>query len=440
MGNDDRFLEVLKANGLQPEVWQIDQLLELSKKTSNHIKHFNKDIEGLAAAIGDVGFKNFIFINKKGDAISAGNGRILAASRAGKTELPVLRITDLSPAKTRKFALGDNKLRSDKWDEQVLVEDLFFIKNSNESIEYLDFGKYADQLKEDMAAAEEKIAQAIQEIDAGEPYRAPGGPVGGLNECAKGYHPGTGIDDEMQIAPVDPNNPEISLEEIKNGDSQQGDLVFPSEPEWGVPLLSMSYQAEKIITPVVKWGEISQKKKMNGIWHFYIADYKFETLYYNDPNAPLLSHAYACVEPNYSIRSQTPRAWAMGQTFKKRWLARYWQSKGMRIFVDLNVRLDMADINMLGVPREWKAFAVRGYNNVVEHIDESFKFAASWAKTNEILFLVIGGGKDVQAICAEKQWTWIPERMQVVHNAKFAGMDGLDAKVSPDQYLDIGRR
>lgn len=433
----------LERLGMRAEMWPVDKLLEISKGTKNPKKHFNDDIAALTAAIKDVGFKGFAYINKDGTQIPAGNGRILAASRAGLKEIPVIRILDLDKARLKKFSLGDNKLRSEKYDENILLEILGEIKASGELFDYLGYDKYNKMLEPDMAAAAEAAANfeiPVGDIASSELYRAPGGPVGSVAQDWGGDRPGTGGDDALQEPPADPERPEFTEEEIKkikNSDSQQGDIVFPSEPEYGIPILSMKYQATEVVKPVVKWGEISRKAKMQGIWHFYVEDHKFETLYYNDPNAPLLSGAVACVEPNFSIRSQTPKAWALGQTFKKRWLARYWQSKGMRIFVDLNMGLDWAEVNMLGVPRGWTAYATRGYNEVVEHMVESYKFAQDWAETDDIIFLVIGGGKEVQKTAADYQWFWIPERMQVVSNPKFAGMDGLPPKVAPEEYADL---
>ena len=441
--------------GMRLEFWDVASLLALSKKTKNPKKHFNEDISKLSTAIEDVGFKNVIFIDKDATHIPAGNGRILAAARSGKYEkLPVFRILDLNKAKLKKFALGDNALRSEKYDEKILLEALKEVSEAGEPFDYLGYDKFKPLLAEDMAAEmPEPIFVEIPgqvDDDGLQPYRAPPGEVGGKEVAVGGilasemagpelYQPGNGQDDHLNDAPmVDlKGNP---VEPVKNSDSERGGIAFPSEPEWGVPVLNLNYQAGKIIKPVVKWGEISRKTKMNGIWHFYVEDHKFETLYYNDPNAPLYSNPYACVECNYSIRNQTPRAWAMGQTFKKRWLARYWQSRGVRIFVDMNIGLEFSDINMLGVPKGWKAYAARGYNEVVEHLEETWKFAKQWAGTNDILFLVIGGGKDVQRIAAELQWTWIPERMQVVSDPKLVGADGLAPKVDPSQYSDIGGR
>ena len=397
MGNDDRFLEVLKANGLQPEVWQIDQLLELSKKTSNHIKHFNKDIEGLAAAIGDVGFKNFIFINKKGDAISAGNGRILAASRAGKTELPVLRIVDLSEAKTRKFALGDNKLRSDKWDEQVLVEDLFFIKNQNESIEYLDFGKYADQLKDDMAAEEEKIAQAIQEIDAeqGEPYRAPGGPVGGMA-------------------------PDPSVIESVEADKVNLNSVYPSDNEYEIPELLLARQPIGLDTPVNRWGTSARTKRIDGgLIHFYTDDYKFSGIL-NDPLTVLKTGCSSIVEPNFSTNDDMRRAIVLYYIYLKRYLARTWQEYGLNVWVDLAIAPRHRELALIGVPPGWRCYATYTYTKDydIEWLHKDFEQAVkhSGLAENEVLFYVYGGNADVEKLCKERKWLWTAAHQQAYHH------------------------
>jgi hypothetical protein len=120
------------------------------------------------------------------------------------------------------------------------------------------------------------------------------------------------------------------------------------------------------------------------------------------------------VEPNYSIYKDFPPAVAIYRTYQKRWLARYWQSQGVRVFVDLNVNPDYYDINFLGVPDGWRAFATRGYGDRLHYTELELQKAKEKAAGESVLFLVYGGGKKVKAGCeahAVDGVVWVSEDM-----------------------------
>lgn len=418
-------LAMWAKHGMKPDYISSEELLEIVANTQNYHKHRHKDLAALEASIAKTGFKSapMLWMNPKtGKAeVIYGEGRIIAGTKK-EPGLPVLWATDLDAVKAKFLRIADNRVKdlSTNYDDQILIDDLKELKLANFELSELKLDKYDKFLVEDWAADDPLFADL-----------APGYAEAVNGPTARKVNDDPGPVKPLPLGSQDPElHPSLpTIEPFKNGDSQKGDLMFPCEPEMGVPVLSLKYQAEKVPKPVVKWGEVSRKSKamQGGVIHFYVEDSKFEQLYYNDPNAPLYSGAYACVLPNFSIRTQTPRSWLLGQTFKKYWLGRYWQSKGMRIFVDLNVRLDRWDDNMLGCPRTWRAYALRGYNEALEHIEECYKMACKWAESDDIIFLVIGGGRDVQEKAAELQWTWIPERMDVI---KFPNLeDGLQPKV-----------
>jgi hypothetical protein len=418
-------LDMWAEFGMRPDTMSTEELLQILDSTKNPHSHRHKDLAALKGSVKAVGFKNVICLWKDPTTgkteVVYGGGRILTGADENLPRLPIVWALDLDKAKAKLLRIADNRVKdlSTTYDDQILIEDLKELKFDGFDYDFLKLEKYDKLLVDDFAADDPLFA----DLAPGYAERV-NGPARKVDDALGPVQPlplGSG---ELELHPPLPK-----IEPLKNGDSQKGDLMFPCEPEFGVPVLSLKYQAEKVPKPVVKWGEVSRKSKVmqGGVIHFYVEDSKFEQLYYNDPNAPLYSGAYACVLPNFSIRTQTPRSWLLGQTFKKYWLGRYWQSKGMRIFVDLNVRLDRWDDNMLGCPKTWQAYALRGYNAALEHIEECYKMACKWAESDNIIFLVIGGGHDVQEKAAQMQWTWIPERMDVV---KFPNLDdGLQPKV-----------
>jgi hypothetical protein len=192
--------------------------------------------------------------------------------------------------------------------------------------------------------------------------------------------------------------------------SEVPDALWPSDNQFGIPSLLLSMQADAVDLPVVVWGSISRNTSMNGTWAFYTDDYRFEHLW-NDPSLIIKTACVNAIEPNYSIYNQTPPAVAMWQIYRKRWMARYWQSKGLRIFVDLNVNRAFAEDNLQGVPAGWSAFATRGYNDRVNDLAHELSLAQGVAgKKDGLLFVVYGGGSIVKKFCMDNGLVHIPEQ------------------------------
>jgi hypothetical protein len=210
------------------------------------------------------------------------------------------------------------------------------------------------------------------------------------------------------------------------------DKLFPGEKEYGIPTLSLDYQATDVPYPFVKWAEISGKREMRGTWHFYAYDGKLQNLWYN-PHQLLSSNATAFVEINWSIRNVHPKAYALGQIYRKRQVSRWLQSKGKKIFVDMNVGGTWRSENLLGVPEGWKAYCTRGYTEKIMYISEQIGMAVDRAGTEDILFVVYGGGEIVADCCKEADCVHIPERLQAIRT----GGDGLPPKVDYEEYKDV---
>lgn len=200
------------------------------------------------------------------------------------------------------------------------------------------------------------------------------------------------------------------------------DMLWPSDNEFGVPVLDLTMQAEGVVAPVLHWGVQGKKREFRGTWHFYTDDHRFNALW-RDPSAVCQTMATALVEPNFSVSAQFPRAVAIWQTYRKRWMARFWQSKGLRVFVDLNVPQDHMDINLLGVPAGWRAFATRGYVSRPEDTEAEYETACRIRGSQDVLFLVVGGAAGVGQLCRQRGWLWIPEHMDTVQRKGGALLD-----------------
>ncbi|NBW15726.1 MAG: DUF4417 domain-containing protein [Caulobacteraceae bacterium] len=183
------------------------------------------------------------------------------------------------------------------------------------------------------------------------------------------------------------------------------DWLWPSDNEYHIPLLAPA-DDYGVDLPVVAWGSIGRSRSMPGTFQFYVDDYRFDRLW-KAPHAPIDTGCKSLVEPNVSLFDQTPRAAAIWAVYRKRWLARYWQSRCRRVWVDLNVPAAFQSLNLLGVPAGWKHFATRGYDRRLHSLDNEYHVARN--HNGNATLLVIGGGSSVAEWCrAHEQVTHVP--------------------------------
>jgi len=187
------------------------------------------------------------------------------------------------------------------------------------------------------------------------------------------------------------------------------DALFASSNCLGIPDLLVDLQADCVPLPVWAWGSVARTATHRGTWHFYVDDKRFSRVL-AAPDALVSTGCVAACEPNISVYDDTPPAVAYHSLYRKRWVARYWQSCGIRIFLDVNLPSWMLSRpeTLYGIPEGWRAWATRGYERRLESLDEEYEFALNASRTTEIVFLVIGGGRKVAQ--------WCQRRRGVVHS------------------------
>jgi len=187
------------------------------------------------------------------------------------------------------------------------------------------------------------------------------------------------------------------------------DALWASDNDYDIPLLDIEMQADAVDLPLSIWGSLKRTARMNGTWAFYTDDYRFEELW-RDPSPVVNTQAINIVEPNFSTTAQMPFAVCLYNIYRKRWLARWWQSRGLRVFVDLNVHPKLYEVNLLGVPQGWKSYATRGYSAQLDLLEREYELARAHAGSTP-LFVVYGGGKAVQEHCKANGLIWFDEVM-----------------------------
>jgi|DEB0MinimDraft_6_1074348.scaffolds.fasta_scaffold08746_3 hypothetical protein len=187
---------------------------------------------------------------------------------------------------------------------------------------------------------------------------------------------------------------------------------WTTDNEIEIPRLLPSLQGDLIDEPIMPWGGMTRAKRMedyvvgkkgqpfNGTFVFYVEDYRFTALE-KYPNRPLVTSAPTLAELNFTIINRTP-LWKVHQLIGlKRWISRYWQHNNRRILVDLYVPEKYMPENLLGVPRGWRAYATRGADCSIDHLKYAHSVAVEHAETDELVFLVYGGGKQVKQFCLD---------------------------------------
>lgn len=203
-------------------------------------------------------------------------------------------------------------------------------------------------------------------------------------------------------------NPEEDIERVSFYNRLLGDYVYPSDNEWGIPVLLKDNMPVHVELPINPWGAEARYKKMMSCYHFYVDDYRFDALF-KDPIALLLSGCKQIVEPNCSIHDNTPAPFALWQIYRKRFLARYLQECGLQVFADLNVSHRFMEFNRLGIPDGYNAFFTRGVTGWENHLDLCLEMAQRISGCDCPNLNVYGGGKDIEEWCYRHQLPYIGE-------------------------------
>lgn len=96
----------------------------LQVRETNPRTHSRKQIRQIASSIERFGFTNPILIDSD-KCIIAGHGRVEAAKQLGLTEVPTIRLDEMTEAEIRAYVIADNKLAENAgWDRELLALEL----------------------------------------------------------------------------------------------------------------------------------------------------------------------------------------------------------------------------------------------------------------------------------------------------------------------------
>jgi hypothetical protein len=183
--------------------------------------------------------------------------------------------------------------------------------------------------------------------------------------------------------------------------------AIPLRDEWGVPILSLAQQPVDLVEPVRKWGTTARTGRHEGLYHFYTDDAKFRGLL-REPSVLVATGCRQAVELNLTTSASQPRALQLYRIYQKRSVAVAWQRAGLQVWVDLNVDPSCFELNLLGVPTGWWAYANRGYAAEAWHLERAYELARHHAGRDP-LYLVYGGGRATHELCQTRGWLWVAD-------------------------------
>lgn len=388
-----------------------DQLLANPQNWRVHSK--NQQI-AMSGVLDDIGFIAPVIVNQTTGHLVDGHLRVSLALRHSIPSIPVVYVAITEQEEKEALATFDpitNMASSDMAMLEGLIKDLDTVNDTARLL-----------LGEIVHEANKKAVKAVLDPMSGyqgteaPPDQAPA-PLGAVSDVLPRSAASVDVDDEEDsYGSFDTFNGNQPVEER----DEFGKKIYPamwSDNEWGVPTLDVNMQLQRRPVLVERWGRIARHNtRMPGLWHFYTDDYKFTGVWKN-PDVLVNTGALAAIEPNFSTGTNFAKAEVLYNIWQKRWLASYWQQRGIEIVVDLNVEPIFRDIAFLGVPRGWRAYAIRMHDQEGYHLDnvlEWERIAKEHAETDDILFLVFSTTKKgMDKMCAERGWHYMKMDAQI---------------------------
>lgn len=334
----------------------------LSLLATNPRKITKADLDRLVDSIRINGFwphRPMAVTEKDGKlVVLGGNQRLKAAKKLGLEEVPVVVYSELTPEEEADIIIRDN-INNGDWDFDTLRLDDAFADYDFDfaGLTIPDLGKEERQEEEEDEGKEEEDTPTVDAT----PFR-----------------------DKLK------------------------DVLYESDNDFEIPNLLPDMQAGKLELPFVPWGAESRLRKDAATYHFYVDDYRFEALW-KDPIKLLTSGCKAIVEPNCSCHDQTPIAWGIQLIYKKRWLSRYLQECGVKVFADLNVAHKFIEYNKMGIPKGYNAFFTRGLDGWMESLKSDLQVAQEISGLDKPNLIVYGGGKEIKRFCQEKGLLYVSD-------------------------------
>lgn len=159
---------------------------------------------------------------------------------------------------------------------------------------------------------------------------------------------------------------------------------FDCEGKWGFPIIKPQEISTRSIQ-LISYSDISSHDTYNlekGV-HFFIDDYRFESLYTNPERAlPKLKKYAFTLTPDFSLYAEMPLWHQIENIGKNRWLGAYWQEKGLKVIPTVSWSLSQSfefcfdglpynsiiAVGMIGCKRSYLNF-MHGYDAMLDKLE-----------------------------------------------------------------------
>lgn len=112
---------------------------ELIPYVKNSRTHSDAQVAQIAASIKEFGWTNPILVDGE-NGIIAGHGRLMAARKLGKSEVPVIELKGMTEAQKRAYVIADNQLAMNAgWDTSLLSLELTDLQDVGFDLDLLGF-------------------------------------------------------------------------------------------------------------------------------------------------------------------------------------------------------------------------------------------------------------------------------------------------------------
>lgn len=261
---------------MQIEYVEIDKLIPYA---GNAKKHPQEQVEQIKQSIREFGFNDPLAIDE-GNVLIEGHGRLIAAKELGYTELPCIRLAELTEQQKKAYILAHNKLTM----------------NSDFDLELLN-KELADIIDFDMSDFGFEVPDLLEDTDD------------------DGYY---GDERERTFEAY-------NLDEF-DGARTEGFYQMPiieaqnAEPE---ELISFNYV-------------LSTKKRKYGV-HFYIDDYQFERIWNSPQQYMDKLKEFDCVfTPDFSLYTDMPMPMKIWNVYRSRLIGQMMQDVGITVIPTLS--------------------------------------------------------------------------------------------------------
>ena len=109
------------------------------------------------------------------------------------------------------------------------------------------------------------------------------------------------------------------------------------------------------------------------------------------------------------LRYNLEIAWGIQLIYKKRWLSRYLQECGIKVYADLNVSHKFIEYNKMGIPEGYNAFFTRGLDGWMESLKSDLQVAQEISGLERPNLVVYGGGAEVQEFCRKNGLLYVTD-------------------------------